>query len=103
MFMIDKNMIENNCADLQILLDEFGGISECLEFCMRILVDIDGCVDDNDKCEEHIGELYIVLGGLARYMESLKPVIDRYYWYEYRIEKAKEDAAKKTHECPPTA
>ena len=77
------------------LIDEMTNVPAAMEIALRILARIDDTKPGvDDECDEAISELYFWLGAIARYFEMLEPIFGKYYWYEYKIEKAKKADGK---------
>ena len=91
MFNICINDTEN--TELQDLLNEVYELPGVLEFARMLLTEVDEKKDDRDECLKCISHLDNVLGGLQIYLESIRPVVDKYMWLEeiYKAQKAQDD------------
>lgn len=76
-------------AKLEDLFFDLSSIDEEFDFAKDILDDIDDAKEDPRMCRMYVDRLYFVLNSLQRYFIDIKPLIKKYYYYEYNVERGK--------------
>ena len=76
-------------AKLEDLFFDLSSIDEEFDFAKDILCELDEALEDPGEHRKYVDRLYFLLNSLQRYFIDIKPLINKYYYYEYNVERGK--------------